>query len=412
VAQFAASGLIATVLIGLFGVALMRRSGTSQAIESAKGLTRLAGEGIVQPSLTGGVLDGDPAALRALDRVVRARVLRGGIVRVKLWTADGRIVYSDEPRLIGARYPVDPSDRAALAEGRLEAEVSDLSRPENRFERGESKLLEVYLPIRGPDGQLLRFESYQRFSSISASGRRLWLAFLPALLGGLLLLQLVNLPLARRMVGRLRASQAQRETLLQRALDASDAERRRIAADLHDGVVQDLVGTAYALSAQADGVADPRVAGALREGADQARHSVRALRSLLPEIYPPTLHDAGLAAALDDLAETISARGIATVAVVDEDVELSEATERLLFRAAQEALRNAARHSGATAIRASVSAPARLEVADDGVGFDPAAVPDGHFGLRLLADLAHDAGGRLEIDSAPGRGTTVVLELP
>src|SRR5262249_4421477 len=99
-----------------------------------------------------------------------------------------------------------------------------------------------------------------------------------------------------------------------------------------------------------------------------------------------------------------------------ENVQVSEATERLLFRAAQEALRNAARHSGASAIRATVNAlpagGARLQVADDGAGFDTAAVPDGHFGLRLLADLAHDAGGRLDVASAPGRGTTVTLELP
>jgi two-component system NarL family sensor kinase len=126
-------------------------------------------------------------------------------------------------------------ERAALAADKVEAEVSDLSRPEYRFERGQRELLEVYLPIRGPDGQRLRFEAYQRFSSISASGRRLWLAFAPALLGGLLLLQLANLPLARSMVRRLRDARAQRELMLRRAIDASDLERRRIAADLHDG---------------------------------------------------------------------------------------------------------------------------------------------------------------------------------
>ncbi len=181
-AQFAVTGLVATALIGLVAVAVMRRIGASEAIRDAKRVTRLAGEGIVEPNLSRGVLSGDPEALRALDRVVRARVLRDGIVRVKLWTADGRIVYSDEPRLIGARYAVDPADRAALRSGGVEAEVSDLSRPENRFERTQHKLLEVYLPIRGPDGVPLRFEAYQRFSSVAASGRRLWLAFAPALL--------------------------------------------------------------------------------------------------------------------------------------------------------------------------------------------------------------------------------------
>lgn len=417
--QFALSGLVATVVIGLVAVAVLRRVGASEAIRDAKQVTRLAGEGIVEPILTEGVLDGDPSSLRALDRVVRAQVLREGIVRVKLWTADGRIVYSDEPRLIGRRYRVDPEEQQALQAGRVEAEVSDLSRPENRFERPQGRLLEVYLPIRGPGGRLLRFEAYQRVSSVAASGRRLWLAFAPALLGGLLLLQLVNLPLARSMVGRLRQAQAQRETLLRRAIDASDLERRRIAGDLHDGVVQDLVGVAYELAAQAERVEDAGAAGVLRDGASRARDSVRALRALLPEIYPPSLHRAGLAAALHDLATTVTARGIPTTVTVSDDLRVSEATERLLFRAAQEALRNASRHSGASAITATVAGArgtAILEVADDGVGFAPAVLAErpaeGHFGLRLVGDLARDAGGRLEVDSAPGSGTVIRVEVP
>src|SRR3954470_18369533 len=107
VVQFALSGLLATVVIGLLAVAVLRRIGDAEAIRSAKQVTRLAGEGIVAPSLTRGVLAGDPPALRRLDRVVRARVLRDGVVRVKLWTPAGRIFSSDEPRLIGARYPPD-----------------------------------------------------------------------------------------------------------------------------------------------------------------------------------------------------------------------------------------------------------------------------------------------------------------
>jgi two-component system NarL family sensor kinase len=419
VLHFAISGLVATVIIGLVAVAVLRRIGTNEAIRDAKQVARLAGEGIVQPSLTRGVLDGDPGALRALDRVIRTRVLRDGVVRAKLWAADGRIVYSDEPRLIGARYAVAADEQEALRDGRVEAEVSDLSRPENRFERGEDKLLEVYLPITGPDGRPLRFETYQRFSSISASGRRLWLAVAPALIGGLILLQLVNLPLARSMVRRLRRSQAQRETLLQRAIDASDVERRRIAGDLHDGVVQDMVGVAYELSAQAARTGDDEAAGALRDGAARARDSVRALRTLLPEIYPPALHRTGLAAALEDLASTLTARGLPTTVSVDADLDLPEATERLLFRAAQEALRNAATHAGASSVTATVervNAEARLEVADDGAGFDRALLEarpgEGHYGLRLVGDLARDAGGRAEIDSAPGRGTTVRVKVP
>src|SRR4051794_8588276 len=251
VLQFAISGLLATLAIGVIAVAVTGRAGTHEAIHSAKQVTRLAGEGIVEPNLDWAVLAGDESALRGLDRLVHDRVMRDGIVRVKVWDADGRIIYSDQPALIGQRFELGAEERETLRGMEVEAEVSDLSRSENRFERFGEKLLEVYLPIRGPDGRPLLFEAYQRFGSVSASGRRMWMAFAPALIGGLLLLQLVNLPLAHSLVRRLRRGQEEREALLHRALDASQAERRTIAADLHDGIVQDLVAVSYSLSAEA-----------------------------------------------------------------------------------------------------------------------------------------------------------------
>jgi two-component system NarL family sensor kinase len=411
VVQFAVSGLLATLVIGLLAVAVIRRTGTNEAVNDAKRVARLAGPGIVEPNLTPGVLSGDRRALARLDRTVRAHLLRDGIVRVKLWTRDGRIVYSDEPRLIGAHYRLGADDLRAL-NGHVEADLSDLTQPENRFERSYGKLLQVYLPVRGPDGRPLLFEAYQRFSSVSASGRRLWLAFLPALLGGLLLLWLVTLPLARSMA-------RQRERLLRRAIDSSELERRRIAADLHDGVVQDLVGVSYSLSAEADRVGDNGARTALRTGAAQARDSVRALRALLVDIYPPSLHQAGLVATLRDLAATLSSRGMATTLEADDALALPAETEGLLFRCAQEALRNAATHAAAGQVTVTLAAAdghASLEVADDGRGFDPAVLEDrpgeGHFGMRLVRDLVRDAGGELVVDSAPGEGTRVRVEVP
>jgi signal transduction histidine kinase len=419
VVQFAVSGLFAMLVIAAITVAVSRHTGTQEAIRDAKQTARLAGVGIVEPMVGAGVLAGRPAALRRLDAVVRRRVLRDGVTRVKVWTRDGRIVYSDEPRLIGARYPLDRDERTAL---RVEAEISDLSRPENRFERASGKLLEVYLPIRATTGRPLLFEAYQRFSSVSSSGRRLWLGFAPALLGGLLLLQLVNLPLARSLARRLREGQQQREALLHRALDASQAERRLIAADLHDGVVQDMVGVSYSLAARAEqlnGHGDPEASAALRDSAAQTRESVSALRSLLIDIYPPSLHQAGLAAALRDLAATYGFRGLRTTVEAPPALDVEPAAERLLFRCAQEALRNALKHADATA--AAITARleedrVRLEVTDDGRGFDPAVLArrtdEGHFGLRLVRDLVEDAGGRLDVSSRPGSGTSVSVEVP
>ena len=419
VLQFAASGLAATIVIGLVTLAAARQIGTDEAIRDAKQLSRFAGEGIVEPALERGVVAGDPQALARLDRIVRARVLRDDIVRVKLWDADGRIVYSDEPRLIGSRYPLDPEERASLRDpsAPVDAEVSDLSRPENRFERDEKKLLEVYLPVHDVTGRPLMFEAYQRYSAVSASSRRMWLAFAPAVLGALLVLQLVNLLLARGLARRLQRGQREREALLNRALEASNAERRLIAADLHDGVVQDLVGVSYALAAEAERTDGGAAGDALRRGAATTRDSVRALRTLLVDIFPPSLHRAGLAAALGDLARTSTARGIETTLDMPDAPELSDATEQLLYRCAQEALRNAQKHSGAATARVVLRTTAEtavLTVHDDGRGFDTSILEtrrdEGHFGLTMLSDLVRDARGRLELD--PSDGTTVRVELP
>jgi two-component system NarL family sensor kinase len=128
VAQFAVSGLVALAVVGLLAVHLVQRTTRTEALGDAKDLTRVAGR-IVAPALTPGVLRGDPRALADLDRVVRRDVLRAPVVRVKVWAPDGRILYADESRLIGARYELGAQERAALRRGGVEADTSDLSKP-------------------------------------------------------------------------------------------------------------------------------------------------------------------------------------------------------------------------------------------------------------------------------------------
>src|SRR4051794_11449489 len=416
--QFGIAGIIAALVLGLAAVEVLRRTGTREATDDAKRVTSLVGTGIVEPQVTDGLLRGDPKAIARLDAAVRKHVLRDPVVRVKIWAPDGRIVYSDEPRLIGQRYATHAREvQEALGAQGVEAEVSDLSQPENRFERQQKKLLEVYLPIHTPANRPLLFESYQRFSSVAASGRKTWLTFVPALIGALIVLQLVQLPLARRMARRIAAGQRERERLLQRAIDASDTERRRIAGELHDGVVQNLAGVSYSLSAAAER-GGPEANGehaTMERAAAQTRESIRELRGLLVEIYPPSLHRAGLAAALGDAAAPLARRGIEVRTSVPPDVALPEETEALLFRVAQEALRNVANHADAWHVALRVERDgnrASLVVEDDGRGFDPvAARPEGHFGLSLIEDLARDADADLTVDSKPGEGTRVRIEV-
>jgi two-component system, NarL family, sensor kinase len=424
IVQFSLSGLLVAALVAAIGMEVGRHIGTDTAIVDAKQASRLAGQGLVAPAIRDGLSRGDPEAIAAVDAVVRTHILRDGVVRVKLWAADGRIVYSDQRELIGGRFQLGAEERAAVTSGAgVEAEVSELARPENRFEgRGERRLLEVYLPIRGADGRPYLFEVYKRFSAVADGGRRVWTAFAPALLVLLALLQLVNLPLARSFARRLRRASEERAALLQRAVDASDTERRAIAADLHDGVVQDLVSVALGLEARAnelDAQGHEASSGALREGARQTREGVRSLRTLLVDIYPPRLRNASLAAALEDLAATQDARGVPTSVSCDPALTVTDGSAQLLYRCVQEALRNTAKHAGpcrASIELSKIGSDVVAQIRDDGAGFDPNAAAarrgDGHIGLRALTDLVRDAGGRLEISSSPGRGTVVAVCVP
>jgi signal transduction histidine kinase len=427
VAQFVVGGLVAMAAVALIGSLLLRAEGDAEATRDAKTLTTLAGRGIVEREITPAVRRGDPKALAALDRVVRRDVLTGGVTRVKIWDETGRIVYSDEHRLIGARYDLDPDERKILAEGGVEAELSDLSAPENRFERGSGELLEVYLPLQPPSGGRVLFETYRPTTAVNASAARLSRQFALPLIVGVLLLGILQIPLAWSMARRLREGQIQRERLLRKALAASDAERRRIAGSLHDGVVQDLAGVSYSLSATA-GDQPHTAASALRDAAMQVRNCIRRLRSALVDIYPPDLQRVGLEGSLQDLAATLREQGVETTLAVTGDMEIDPDTEVVVFRAAQEAMRNVGKHAGATRAEVRVTredGKVVLEVCDDGRGFmagdgseesgevDAALVgEEGHLGLVMLRDLAEDAGGTLSLRSAPGSGATIRLEVP
>jgi two-component system NarL family sensor kinase len=418
VAKFALTALAAVALIGVGGVVVIRHVARTEALREAKEFARVAGRGIAEPLVTPGVLRGDPRAIARLDRAVHARILGEGVVRVKIWDARGRIVYSDAPGLVGTRYHLGNDELEALRERGVYADASDLSRPENRFERSYHRLVEVYLSIRATNGTPLLFEDYERSASITAGSRRRLLTLAPGLIGALVLLELVLVPLAWSMARRLRDRQREREALLRHAIESSEVERRRVAADLHDGPLQRLASLSFDLSTEAELVAahgPPGVDTALRAGARQTRETIRELRALLVDIYPPTLREEGLAAALSDVAAALTGDGVEVVVDVDPDAALPYETEALFFRVAQEALRNAKRHAGARSITVRVwraEATARLVVADDGRGFAARDAAEGHFGMRLMEDLARGADGRLDVESAPGVGTRVTLEVP
>lgn len=426
VAAFLVAGLVVLSAIGVVLALALRQTATTEAIRDATTLTRLEANNVVGPVLLDEALVPGPA-YDTLDRTVRQRVLGEEIVRVKIWDASGRIVYSDDAALVGMRFPLASDDLAVLKTGGQSAEVSDLSDAENQDEKQFGRLLQVYLGVQTPSGQRLMFETYQPFQTIIDDSRRTWLTSLPVLLGGLFLLYLVQAPLAYRMARRLKRSQDEREALLFGTLAASDKERATIAADLHDGVVQGLSGASYSLSAAAERARDndPETAQAMSDTAKDLRRWMRELRSLVVTITPPALHIQGLAASLGDLAATLDVRGMAVTLDVTGTEQIDETTETLVYRAAQEAVRNIIRHADASAVTLSVARDSTisghgeevliLRVRDDGRGFqsgDTTARSRGSVGLELLSSIVGFHGGTLTVEAAPGQGTELVLQVP
>lgn len=421
ITQFMLAGLVAVAIVG-FGTAIAsRRIGEREAIVDARTTALVRAQGFVEPAVTDGLIVGEPGAVAKVARVVETAVIDQQLVRVKIWTRAGRIVYSDESRLEGSQFPLGADEIEAIQKGAVVADVSDLSAPENFYERAEGKLLEVYLPIRAPNGTRLLFEAYFRYDPVAAAGARIWRSFAPISLGALIVLELVQIPLAWSLARRLRDRQREREGLLRQALDASEVERRRIAADLHDGVVQDLAGVAYSLTGAARQPDVPvETAQELERSAAGVRSGVKALRSLLIEIYPPNLAEIGLASALSDLVARAELRDlVATLDAADLHEPLPAPIAGLLYRCAQEALRNVFAHARATSVEVHVGSDrerAYLDVRDDGIGFDReslgSAVSGGHFGLQGIEDLIAAAGGTSRFRSSAGEGTDLHVEVP
>jgi signal transduction histidine kinase len=207
---------------------------------------------------------------------------------------------------------------------------------------------------------------------------------------------------------------------LRHSLEAAENERKRWARELHDETLQALGGLrmlhSAALRADASG-------SELRKVLDDATKLIDVeidnLSALIAELRPAALDEIGLAPALRTLAERKGREGSLEIDVLvrlrdGEDARLPSETESTLYRLVQEALNNVAKHAGATRAEALVEwsdNTVEVTVSDDGCGFDPATV-NGGFGLTGMQERVMLAGGDLEIDAAPGRGTVVSATIP
>lgn len=223
------------------------------------------------------------------------------------------------------------------------------------------------------------------------------------------------------------AHQREREELLKKEAEASERERTKIAGDLHDGVVQNLAGLAFALSAEASQIKAQsaklnereELIELLETSASETRGAMKDLRTLIIDLAPPTLRREGLEAALLEVLREIKRKGTDTRLDLPANLRLRKDRAALIFRVAQEVLRNVAAHAQAKNVSVELTTEdnsAILCIQDDGKGFSEADVrrrrAEGHLGSSAIVDLAEEAGGTLTIDSEPGRGTLVVLTLP
>jgi signal transduction histidine kinase len=214
---------------------------------------------------------------------------------------------------------------------------------------------------------------------------------------------------------------AERRSLAAAILLAQEQERRRVAEDLHDGPVQELVGlglTLDALSAELRADAPAAAAGVARAAAS-ARDSVKALRRAIFDLHPMALEELGFAAATRALVQRLEWRGARVSLDLAAADRLAETHRTVAFRIVQEAIANVARHAEPTRVAITARGEGErvvIEVADDGRGFDPSRarprIQGGHLGLAAMSERAALAGGELRITSVPGRGTTIRLDLP
>ncbi len=411
--RFVLLNLLAVGLVAAGAIAWSIHVAESQAVRRATEDARSLAIGVIAPLCTAQLSTGNPAAVRALDDAVRGQELTGRVLRVKIWTRTGRIIYSDAPALIGQTFDLSSGDVALLDAAGSASEISQLDKPENVLEASTSpRMVESYVSIRDTRGEPLLFEAYFSADRVDADARAIAWDLTPVALATIIMLQLLQLPLALVLARRLDRAHTERARLLERAVVASEVERRRVAQDLHDGVVQDLAGVGYLLDSVQGLIeqAHPRVRDAVGRATEIVQQDVRTLRQTMVDLNPFDVVQSDLASAIADLTVPLRDRGVRCQVRIAETDSLPELDVRLLYQAAREALRNVAKHAHAHEVTVTVTVRGRqaeLTVSDDGVGFSPSNTPKGHFGLRLLEQSVADSGGELTVFSELGLGTTV-----
>lgn len=225
----------------------------------------------------------------------------------------------------------------------------------------------------------------------------------------------------RARIAHVRRQEALRAAFSRQLIDTQEGDRRRIAAGLHDGLSQSLIVIKnWALLGKKALPADHAVSGRLDEIESTAAQALGELREVVHDLAPHNLERLGLAQSISEMVDKIQgASGIQFKCRVTElNGKMAKAVQINLYRIVQEAINNVVKHSGAARAWVEMDEDEgllRVAVRDDGRGFDTGTRPtpgSGGFGLFGMAERLRMIGGQLSVDSAPGQGTSLMIELP
>jgi signal transduction histidine kinase len=437
--------LVASLLVFLTGVVItglwIGHQIESSVLQRTAGITALYVDSVVSPNLQALAMDDrwlTANGTAALNRLVSDTGLGQGVVLFKIWSLDGRVLYSPDQSIVGQRFPIDTGLARASA-GEVTTDVSNLEEAENASERVRfSRLVEVYAPVRQvTDGRVIAVNEFyllpdaldaeirdaqlRSWGVVSAVGLLTYLVLAGIVKRGSDTIRIQQTELQHRLDQNVRLHERVRQAA-GRTTTLNEQALRRISADLHDGPGQALALALLRLDAlqgpcaNQDGCgrthADFRtVHTAVRDALSEVRAISAGLR--LPELGPLSVAQVATRA-IDDHQRRSGVRVERYLVDLPEQAPL--ATKIALLRTLHEALSNATRHGRGVDVRVDLHADAealRLTVTDRGPGFDiDAAERSGGLGLSGMRERAELLGGTFEVRSRPGDGTAVLAYWP
>jgi len=434
--------MVISFLIMLFGM-LIIGSFISQQIETGvinqtSAVTALYVDSFVSPNLQSLAYEAelDRSHITELDRLIKGTSLGQEIVSFKIWSPDGRIIYSPNKDLIGSYFEIDEHFQSAIS-GQVSSEISNLDQLEHEFERQTwSQLIETYAPVIGDNsGEIIAVSEFYQLpdnleSQIKSAQLQSWLVVGIATLIMYILLTGIFGRASNTIINQQAQLNEKVLQLTQRAARRTTALNEqflhRISSDLHDGPIQDIalallriesVSEAYQVS-RTPGIKDGLISKDLDLIQNALDSSLKEIRSISSGLRLPELEEFSpeevIRRAVHDYQRKTQSTVILTIKDVPEDAPIP--VKITLYRVLQEALYNGFQHAdgnGQTVKAWGGVEKLHFEVSDTGAGFDLHKVSDNsNGGLAGMRERVEVLGGAFQINSGNGQGTHIYVTLP